>query len=116
MKRFARPLTLLALALGMSLQVWATVPPQQAHDKAELGKQIEQLLRKSSLWEASKGRVELIVRVLEDGRLELLDIDGEQVRAVVAMRVVLALSRIEADPQLTGRAFHFIVEGVEANS
>jgi hypothetical protein len=117
MKRFARHLALFVLALGMSMQVWATLPQQQqAHDKAELGKQITQLLRKSTLWESSKGRVELIVRVLEDGRLELLDIDGEQARAVLAIRVVLALSRVEADAQLTGKAFHFVVEEHEATS
>lgn len=116
MKSLVRILALFTLLVGLSWQsAWATLP-QQAQDKATLGKQIEQLLRKSSLWNASKARVELIVRVLEDGSLELLDIDGEEARAVVAVRFVLAFAKVDAHDKLTGKAFHFVVEDGEAMS
>jgi hypothetical protein len=116
MKRLVRTLALLMLLVGLSWQAaWATLP-QQAQDKATLGTQIEQLLRKSSLWNASKARVELIVRVLEDGSLELLDIEGEVAQAVVAVRVVIAFAKVDAAAQLTGKAFHFVVEDDEAMS
>ena len=115
MKSFVRSIALLLMIVCLSSAAgFATLPQQpQAKDKAELGQQLETLLRKSSVWNASKGRVELIVRVLEDGRLELLDIEGEEARAVVAMRVVLMLSRVDADAKRTGKAFRFVVEGSE---
>lgn len=118
MKSFVRLAALLLMIVCLSSQgSFAALPQQpQARDKAELGQQLEMLLRKSSVWNASKGRVELIVRVLEDGRLELLDIAGEEVRAVTAMRVVLMLSRVDADTKLTGKAFRFVVEGSDALS
>lgn len=116
MKSFVRILALFTLLVGLSWQTAMATLPQQAQDKATLGKQIEQLLHKSSLWNASKARVELIVRVLEDGSLELLDIDGEVTQAVVAVRVVLAFAKVDAGSQLTGRAFHFVVEDGEAMS
>jgi hypothetical protein len=117
MKRF-RPLVLLLIICSFVWQTgFATLPLQQvANDKASLAKQLETLMRKSSLWNSSQGRVELIVRVLADGRLEVLDIDSEQSMAVMAVRVLLAVSRVEADASLTGKAFHFVLEGEEAIS
>jgi hypothetical protein len=59
MKSYFRPFVLLLIMCCLACQTGFATPPQQvANDKVGLANQLETLMRKSSLWNSSKGRVE----------------------------------------------------------
>ena len=116
MKQFQ--IILAALFLSTCLQAEAIQGTETpAKDKVMLGEKVAKLLDKAVQEGCADGlELEMILEVGEDGKIQVLDMEGEREFNLIALRQRIENAGIQVDASMEGRAFRLFFPSNHPNS